>query len=414
MEYHKPDAAALEKTVQSLKSEIAVIKKHEQQLEDCRRKAERAAEYKSQFLANMSHEIRTPLSLILGFTEELIGSTQLDAANMSLVNIIRRNSEALERLIADILDLSRIESGNFEYAIHPIQTADFLKNLSIEASAKCQEKGLPCEIIPSNSLPPSFLSDEVRLKQILMNLICNSAKYTSRGSVRVNIGFDNSSQNLLFDIIDTGEGIPLEQQQRIFDVFKQGSNRSKPGTGLGLPLSRKLARGLGGDVTLIHSRPKEGAWFQVKIPKSQVATTPTPPSHWGTPTEPPDLSTWKILIIDDLEDNIKLLESILKPTHAVVESTTSAAESIKKLARTRYDLILVDLHMPEMDGFETLRRARESGCDSHIWAVSASAMQKDLMETQAAGFGAHVTKPIRRHEFYQKLSRLSAEQKNFH
>ncbi len=398
----------LESIVSHLRSEI-VQREHDQKvLQQAKFSAEKSAEAKSIFLANMSHEIRTPLGLILGFAEELVNSSQLTPDNRYLILTIQRNSEMLARLINDILDFSKVEAGQMEFAVGSINCCHLLDEIEVLLKAKCTEKNLYYQKDILTSLPQYFYSDEVRIKQVLQNVICNAVKNTDAGGITIKVSYSQAHSLLSFDVIDSGAGIPIGRQADIFQVFKQ-LHKDKPGSGLGLPLSRDLARGLKGDLKLVRSQPGEGSWFRAEI-KNQIAF------HQGDHAThaidvarspcPPNLTGWNVLVVDDLIDNVRLLKCILGPTQASVDMTTSSQQALEKIKTVNYDLILLDLIMPEMNGFKTLEKLREQGFSGKVWAVSAHAMPKDIRHCLDAGFEQHISKPIQRMDFYQRLQTL--------
>lgn len=402
------DSKNLAATVTQLQNEITLHKQQNKDLESSKLSAEKSAELKSAFLANMSHEIRTPLSLIVGFAEELINSSQVTAANKYLIHTIQQNSEMLSRLIGDILDFSKVEAGQMQFAVGPINCRHFLDEVEILLNKKCTEKNLLFHTDVLSSLPQFFYSDEIRIKQILMNLACNAIKHTESGGIILKVCYSEPNSLLYFDLIDSGEGIPLDRQTDIFQVYTQ-LHKDSPGSGLGLPLARNLARSLEGDLKLVRSRPGEGSWFRAEI-KNQLAfyqqSLPTPQLRSCPTSGKPNLSGCKVLVVDDLIDNVHLLECILKPTQAQVDSTTSSYEALKKIQNNKYDLILLDLMMPEMNGFQTLEKFQEVGFTGKIWAVSAHAMPKDISQCLELGFTQHIAKPIQRMDFYQRLQTL--------
>ncbi len=404
---------SLESTVALLEHKLAISKSYERELEESKLKAEKSAAAKSNFLANMSHEIRSPLGLILGFTEELVKSNQFNPDNRYLIHTIQSNSKMLERLINDILDFSKVEAGKLDYDVAPINCCHFIDELEVTFKAICADKKLLFHKDILTTLPDYFYSDGVRIKQVLMNLVCNAVKHTVNGGLVLKISYSEPNSLLYFDLIDSGAGIPFHSQADIFQMFKQ-LNKDSPGCGLGLPLSRNLARGLEGDLKLVRSRPHEGSWFRVEIKNQknlQNLARLNPEIIQKPCVNPPQMNAWKILVVDDLIDNVRLLDCILRPTKAIVEGTTSASEALQKVKTFKYDLILLDLMMPEMNGFKALDQLRALGFCGEIWAVSAHAMKSDITESLQAGFSQHISKPIDRQDFYQKLQNLMSLQK---
>jgi CheY-like chemotaxis protein len=277
-----------------------------------------------------------------------------------------------------------------------VTTAVFLKDLKDYFQIKCIENDLIFHMDVLTPLPEFVLTDPRRINQIFHNLISNSIRHTIKGGILLKVSYSDLSQLLYFDVIDSGEGIPEKFQPSIFDVFQINSPHKKFGCGLGLPLSRDTARALKGDLKLLRSFPGEGAWFRLEV-KNQAAEKAV---------SPPYLESWKIMLVDDLVDNLRSLEVILKPTKAIIDSTTSPAEAVQNLREKPYDLFLVDLQMPEMDGFETLAAARQAGFKGEIWAVSAYATKSDMVRCHEAGFAEHISKPTLRSDLYDKLIRL--------
>ena len=309
----------------------------------------------------------------------------------------------LARLINDILDFCKIEAGLLDFDINEIQTVHFLEEMDTIFNSKCAQKRRPFQIEILTPLPDTFCSDEMRIKQILLNLLCNALKHTEDGPLILKISYDEKLSLFYFEVIDTGGGILAHQQKDIFEKFKQ-LHKDKPGSGLGLPLSLNLARGLQGDLILKYSEAHKGSCFQASIKNQQ------PPVKLGVEARchnadalMPCLKGRRLMIVDDLADNIRLLECILGPTEAFIDSTTSVQVALKKFQTSSFDLILLDLIMPEMDGFQALDLFRSAGFTGEVWAVYANAMKTQKKDCLKAGFSQHISKPIQRKGFYKKL-----------
>lgn len=370
--------------------------------------AESANQAKSLFLANMSHEIRTPLGAILGFTEFLNDPNLTQENRAKYTNIIYRNGQLLTQIIDDILDLSKVEAGRLDIEVIGTSIVNLLSDIAAVMNLRAQEKGLEFTITTEPSVPKFIFSDPTRLRQILINLIGNAIKFTEKGRVGVHVKSDGL-KHLIFEVSDTGHGIVPEKQERMFEWFTQADSsttRKFGGTGLGLALSRRLARALGGDIVISESTAA-GTKFIVSVAtnlQDQIVTTEV--------TQKPllykkiDLSTpltsssdvfagVRVLLVDDSDDNRTLIETILKRKGFEVETAVNGREGVEKaLENNDFDIILMDMQMPILDGFEATQELRRSGYRKPILALTAHAMKEEREKTKAAGCDAHLTKPI--------------------
>lgn len=372
-------------------------KLHEDSLLKSKREAELSNQTKSLFLANMSHEIRTPLNAILGFADLCSDLGCSRAERIDFLKRIRCNGDHLLRLIDDILDLAKMESGS-----PTLQKATFSLDKLFEDSvgslrALASRKGLSLELSRSLSLPTTAVSDPHRIKQIITNLIGNAIKFTDRGEVRVDVNVDDAGM-IVVEISDTGIGLSPEQQRNLFKPFSQADSsvtRKYGGTGLGLHLSRKFAQSLGGDVSLKASEVGKGSTFVFKFRPE------TPMAHEGTSTEkvtppayPRKLYGRKILVAEDSPDSRELIHLYFKSTGAQVISAENGYEAFSQAWSEQPDLILMDVQMPGMDGLETTRRLREEGYARPIVALTAHALQDEVDRSFEAGCNYHLTKPV--------------------
>jgi PAS domain S-box-containing protein len=385
-------------------------------LERAQEIAERANRTKSQFLANMSHEIRTPLTAILGFTDvvrqELAhdGNYREAAEHLEAVS---RNGEYLLRLINDILDLSKIEAGRVDLEILPTSPHECLRDVFELLKPRAKEKGIELELVHQTSLPASVSIDPTRLRQILLNIASNAIKFTSKGTVRIVSrlrGASGSRPRWDIAVEDTGIGMTSEQIQRIFNPFVQGDNstqRQFGGTGLGLVISKRLAESMGGSIR-VESLPTVGSRFTVCIPLGSLQGTPLV-SESSAPlpraTVEPSATTLpakecRVLLVEDGIDNQRLIAHLLrtkaKAEVTIVENGLMAVERAMEewKAGRAFDVILMDMQMPIMDGYEATRRLRENGYAGRIVAVTAHAMADDREKCISAGCDDFVTKPI--------------------
>lgn len=404
----KQRTQSLEHTIRQLETEIVLRKKAQEDLKSAKEAAEMATHTKSLFLANMSHEIRTPLGIMLSLSEQIAKASNLTSRQQDLLSIIRRNGGLLSRVINDILDFSKIESGKLEFDVNQIPTAELLRDISDTFKFRANEKGLNFKINVDENVPEYFYSDDLRVKQILLNLLTNAFKHTDRGAITMTVASSDNQKNLIFDIEDTGDGIPADFQNRIFEPFEQAVI-NKGGTGLGLALAKLFSELLHGELTLVSSELGKGSHFRLTIAndiESLDKSRPLTLSPIANPLNPPQLADKNILVVDDNEDNLLVLELLLKDTQAKLTFANSGEEALKEIDHQDFDLVLMDLQMPDMDGFATLTKMREKNFDKDVWAVSAYAMKEDVRRSRAAGFSFHISKPIQTGDLYRRLRSL--------
>lgn len=385
--------------------------------------AETANHAKSQFLANMSHEIRTPLTAILGFAENLLEPQVSEAERLSAVKTIFRNGEHLLGIINDILDLSKIEAGKLEIerlAFSPIRlAADVISIMHVRAS----NKGLPLRLKYLTPMPETIHSDPTRVRQILINLLGNAVKFTEKGFVELRLQFDRSEPwrpRLKFNVVDTGIGMTPEQLAKIFEPFTQADGstaRKYGGTGLGLTISRRLAHMLGGDIS-IQSEPGQGTTFEVSIETGDLTNVrliddPTVLEEAEADVALPALDELKlqgrILLAEDSPDNQILISSFLKKTGADVAIGSNGQMALEKALEADrqgnpFDVILMDMHMPVLDGYEATRKLRQTGYSRPIIALTANAMGGDEKKCIDAGCDDYATKPINRRKLISQIA----------
>ncbi|MFS4460783.1 response regulator [Bdellovibrio sp. HCB2-146] len=360
--------------------------------------AENASKVKSLFLANMSHEMRTPLSAIMGFAELLKAPNLTEEERQQYTSIILRTSENLTKIINDILDLSKVEAGYLEVEKSTFSFTTLLHEIHMLVLAKKGDKPIDIQFRLNGRVPDMIHTDPLRLRQILLNILGNAVKFTEKGSIEVS--YEIRDSKLMVTIKDTGMGISPEQRRQLFQPFSQVDNsatRRYEGTGLGLVLSRQLARILGGDVELTDSQVGVGCTFVVSVALDNVQNAPAP-AHPPLAQKSADTATqlqgMSILIIDDVEDNRLLVHRLLTRRGARVDLAASGIEGIRMAQEKHYDIILMDIQMPLMDGYTATRTLRDAGYDKPIIALTAHAMKEDRDRCLQAGCNDYLTKPI--------------------
>jgi PAS domain S-box-containing protein len=389
--------------------DVTDLKRSQEELARAKQTAETADRAKSEFLANMSHEIRTPMTAILGYADLLADAETSEAERRAHLDTIRRNGELLLSLINDILDLSKIEVGKMTLDRQACPLWETVDDIVALLRVRAAEKSLRLELEPVFPLPESIRTDPIRLRQILLNLIGNAIKFTDKGFIRVTMRMVERQPGPRIEIAvrDTGIGIYPEDVERLFTPFTQAdtsSTRRFGGTGLGLTISRRLARMLGGEI-LVESVPGEGSTFTVsldpgpldsklldRLPGRQTAAMPAPLASARS-------LEGRVLLAEDGLDNQRLVALILRRTGLEVDLATTGREAYEMALRSReeghpYGLILMDIQMPDVDGYEATARLRAEGWTGPIVALTAHAMPGDPEKCRAAGCDGYLGKPI--------------------
>jgi PAS domain S-box-containing protein len=398
----------------------------EEKLIEARYEAERANRTKTNFLANMSHEIRTPLNSILGFTDLLFDTGASEAERISSVATIKRNGQQLLKIVDELLDLAKVEADHLEIEPLEVRLDSLIGDLDSLLRIQADQKEIGFSISGGTHLPESVIIDPTRYRQILVNVIGNAIKFTHQGKVSASFSWHPLSadtshgQGVLRCVItDTGIGIDVEQAKRIFHPFVQADSsttRRFGGTGLGLALSRRLANALGGDVRLEKSEIGQGSVFVVDVqaqsrlaPHQSVGPASTEVAVGSAPRETgrDDLSNVKVLVVDDAVDNRTLITRFLKGVGATVEQAEDGVEGVKKAMSHEYDVVLMDIQMPEMDGYEAASSLREKGYQRPIIALTAHAMKDQMERSLRAGCDDHLTKPIDRLALVKHVARYA-------
>ena len=365
---------------------------------------QRAAQAKSEFLAMMSHEIRTPMNAILGMAD-LLGETSLSADQQRYVAIFQRAAASLLDLLNDILDLSKIEAGELKLETVAFELREVVARATELVGIRASEKGLAIESEIAPEVPPWLAGDPVRLRQVLINLLGNALKFTEQGKLTVRVTRDpeaNDPASLRFAVSDTGIGIPPDKLETIFESFSQADSsttRKYGGTGLGLSISKRLVEAMGGRIW-VESTVGSGSTFyfttKLGVAEGQPETA-TEPVRAAAATRAP----LRILVADDSEDNRFVIRAYLKSTPYALDFAEDGAIALEKLTTGTYDLALVDVHMPAMDGYTVVRRFRDfervhGRPPLPVLALTADAFQEAVEKSLAAGFTRHLAKPIRR------------------
>jgi two-component system sensor histidine kinase/response regulator len=384
-----------------------------QAIERSRAAAEEANRLKSEFLANMSHEIRTPMNAIIGMTELALDGAlpPLERDQISKANAAARN---LLAVLNDILDFAKIEAGKLDVE-HMAFSLQALVGSSLDmVRLQAQTKGLALDVVLDPCVPDHFLGDPTRLRQVLSNLLSNAVKFTERGRVQLRICLmDGSSQNrpiVRFEIEDSGIGLSEEQQARLFEAFTQGdtsTTRRFGGTGLGLVISRRLLDLMGGRIG-VRSTLGQGSlfWFQLPLELDTRAPSDT---REAARAAAPRLDGLRVLLAEDNPLNRELAITLLERAGAQVTAVDNGAQAVAAVQRQAFDVVLMDVQMPEMDGYEATRRIRALGGTAGqlpIVAMTAHAMSGDRERSLAAGMNEHLSKPIHTLALRETLARL--------
>ncbi|MBS0203036.1 MAG: response regulator [Planctomycetes bacterium] len=382
-------------------------------------RAEAASQAKSSFLANMSHEIRTPLNAILGFADLLRNGADRndEAERQDFLQTIHHSGEHLLTLVNDILDLTKIEAGQMDYEQLRFSPHQVIAEVMSVMRARAHEKGLALDYHWVGGIPETINSDPARFRQLLLNLIGNAIKFTERGAVQAVARLDVARSELRVDIIDTGIGIPADVCESIFKPFTQADSsvtRRFGGTGLGLSISRHLASGLGGHIS-VQSEVGKGSTFSVTIATGllegiRLLDHPVSDVLGSLKSEPAPqrirMDGRSILVVDDGETNRKLIRLVLSRAGANVRLAENGLEAVSIGREEDFDLILMDMQMPLMDGYTAATRLREHGCTRPIVALTAHAMRGDAERCLASGCSDYLTKPINPEKLIEKISQI--------
>ena len=359
---------------------------------------ERANHFKGEFLANMSHELRTPMTAILGFADLLTDADAHPSERAAYVDTIRRNGQHLLGLVNDVLDLSKIEAGKLNVERVACDLAAEVAQVIQSFQPKADSLGLSLVCHVAGDVPKLVMTDPLRLRQILTNLVGNALKFTSRGGVTIDVALDprpGRTPLLVIDVRDTGRGIPMHDLHTVFDRFGQsGPGRGTgAGSGLGLTISRNLARLLGGDITAA-SIAGEGSTFTVTLDAGDTVLVAADGPRAAPTNERQSLANLRVLVAEDMPDTAAYLRTLLVRWGATAEHVEDGRSAVHRATADNFDVILMDVQMPELDGLSATRELREGGYGGPIIALTANALVGDRGACLSAGCTDYASKPL--------------------
>jgi signal transduction histidine kinase/DNA-binding response OmpR family regulator len=413
-----------------------LLERQARELDAARRDSLEASRAKSEFLANMSHEIRTPMAAVMGYADLLLDPRVASTERVNHIQTIRRNGEHLLSLVNDILDISKIEAGKMQVESIATSVPQVVAEVASLMRVRATDKSLAFDIEYLGVIPETMQSDPTRLKQILLNLVSNAIKFTEAGSVRIVVRcseLESARPELRVDVADTGIGMTPEQARRVFAPFSQGDSsttRRFGGSGLGLVISRRLANLLGGDI-VVESAPMHGSVFRLTLPTGEVSgvmatRAPQTPIAGMAPASviagmaPASVSrhvaslpaSCRVLLAEDGRDNQVLISTFLTKAGATVkvvgDGRLAVDEALRAAATTPYDVILMDMQMPVLDGYGAASELRLMGYTGPIVAITAHAMAGDRERCERAGCDDYLTKPVDRAKLVATVARLTS------
>ncbi len=414
--------------------QIRELRRERNRLQAANERAEAASKSKSEFLANMSHEIRTPMGAVLGFTD-VLAQRITDAQDVECLDIIKRNGQHLLDVISDILDVSKIEANRIELEWIATPLIPFLEDVLALLATQARSKSLEIRLTCDSQIPKELYTDPTRLRQVLLNLLGNAVKFTDTGAIGLRVAYssddDDASGNagqLTLAVVDTGIGMTAEQAAKLFRPFSQADSsttRRFGGTGLGLAISKRLIELFGGDIT-ISSEANVGSTFTVTLPiesepelveyhaRSAANRGENAKIDGASDDLPPSLSC-HVLLAEDGLDNQRLLSFLLTKAGASVDLADDGVVALEKVKGAEesgrpYDLILMDMQMPRLDGYSATEQLREAGVSQPIVALTAHAMGHDRQKCLDAGCTDYVSKPVQRMTLLEVVHRHTAPQ----
>ena len=389
---------------QDLVRDVTETKRLEEALIEARDRAEAGARAKSEFLANMSHELRTPLTSVIGFSGLLQQSAALPETERRYADRIGTASEALLGVINDILDYSKLEAGAVEMEARAFDPRALAQAAAAMVEGQCEVKGLTMAVVVDPDLPAALTGDEGRLRQVMLNFLANAAKFTAKGCVTLEASW--TGERLRIAVTDTGIGIPAGKIDTLFERFSQADNsttRVYGGTGLGLSISRRLVEMMSGEIGA-ESRNGEGSTFWFEVPLTPAEAMASEEQTDGETASPEGL---RILMADDAAANRELVVAILGGMGVALETVEDGAQAVEAARGGGYDLILMDVHMPVMDGLDATRAIRALDGEAGrvpIIALTANVQPEQVLRCREAGMDDHVGKPIQVEELLRVIA----------
>jgi signal transduction histidine kinase/CheY-like chemotaxis protein/HPt (histidine-containing phosphotransfer) domain-containing protein len=419
----------LEQKTDRLNEQSEKFKAQAKALDQARKKAEAANRAKSEFLANMSHEIRTPLTAMVGYAELLTRPNRKSGDQEAWMKGLRRGSNHLLALVNDILDLSKIEAGKMKLSLEPQSPLQIVRQVVQLMRPQAKEKMLYLSLELAGNLPRIIETDEVRLRQVLVNLVGNAVKFTDTGGITIKMQMRKQGKDsavLEISVKDTGIGIPEDQLSEIFSPFTQASEQLHEGTGLGLDISIRMAELLGGNLS-VQSKLGDGSTFALvldvgpmagldMVEPSELARTPDPSlAANGAPETELSLEGRRVLVVEDGRDNQRILRFLLEEAGAEVDVAEDGKQAVDQVVASSntYDLVLMDVQMPVMDGYEATAELRSRGFSNPIIAITAYALARDLKRCLEVGCNDFVTKPLVPGQLLNTLERWLGKQSQY-
>ena len=381
------------------------------ELEVAKNEAEKANHAKSEFLSSMSHELRTPLNAIVCFSELLESKEGLDSESKDFAKDIVSASHNLLDLVNGVLDISKIEAGKMELINKEYNSQELFNSLSTMVIPRIGDKPIDFKTVIASDIPPVLKGDTGKLKQIILNLLTNAVKYTDKGFIKYRVecinDFKNNKTKLIITITDTGRGIKKEDIDRLFKKFErleEDRNTSIEGTGLGLAITEGLAELMGGKITVISDYGK-GSTFKFVVIQDIVNVEIKEKSSNTISFDYNTFEGKKALIVDDSKLNLKVAENVLKNFLVTTESVTSGLECLSCVNSKKYDIIFMDIMMPNMSGVEVLRKLRENGVNTPVIALTADAIEGQEKKYMSEGFDGYISKPINKEKLSYVLNK---------
>ena len=392
-----------------------IVQERTEELQQAKELADAASSAKSDFLSNMSHEIRTPLTAIIGFSEALLSNRFDQQEHQKLITTIVRNGKHLQQIINDILDLSKIEANQVVHKLTETSLFTILGEVQSLVGPGARDKGLEFRISYHFPLPARIVTEPVYLKQILINLCSNASKFTHEGYVHIDVSCDTTFRQIRFEVADSGIGMTPEEVEHVFDPFTQAdptTTRQFGGTGLGLAISSKLAEAIDGKLSCVSDKDK-GSCFTLDIVNHTAAGVDVINSmeeahiQLDVQQDQPDIRplAGKVLLVEDSPDNQELISMFVRKTGADIDIATDGQQGVDMALANDYDLVLMDMQMPILDGLEAISRLRSRGYAGPLVSLTANALLTNRDKCLAAGANGYLVKPIDLVLFYEVLNR---------